>query len=680
MATITIRPTSISLGGSNLTPTGGSPTNTVVANLSDALDSSYVTTTGTVGIKYNTVFGLGTPTISNNDYVARLEPVMRWKGGGSNSLLEITAANSFTWNTAGPQANWLTGSLYTSTTLENNSSNLTSLALGWKLGSGSPAFQIADIWLNIKTITKAYATPLNTTMTTSNFATIPVEVAATIDWETSTLLRTVIVELRVEQGGITPFTGTLVSSTTAEVVFSATGTQTVNVTLPDVLADGTYRVYARATRYRDGQSQSTALSYSAQRSSWVSGDLTMSVTPPSSPVMTRTVDQTLDRIGFTVTPQRSTGFLNYKLVIERSTDMSTWSPIRAADDYVLPLRTNLCPNPNLSAGVSSWQGVGGASIAGTGMMNITKAAAPNSGAAFFADNVTPGVTYTAYAWVDVPAAPTGETTNVKPVVSWYNGATYLGGTSGTVVPIAPGPNGQIVSITATAIAGSTRAFFAWGTSAAETAGKIFRIDYALAEAASTVQPYFDGASQGTWTGAANASTSVAVDHAPLSFYDYESPRGVTVWHRARISATLNGAPITSGPSGLLSSLLSADGWNLKVPETSALNVINTSVVGTISENINEDLGVFRPLDRRFPVIDAGTMTGWDGELRLNTSTASEWSAIQDVIEAQKVLLLESPFGWSKYIRIVNGAKVSTLGTPTAPFRSVTMSYVETDSP
>lgn len=186
----------------------------------------------------------------------------------------------------------------------------------------------------------------------------------------------------------------------------------------------------------------------------------------------------------------------------------------------------------------------------------------------------------------------------------------------------------------------------------------------------------------TWTTIRGGSDVAGTFGSASTFYDYEAPRGVTLQYRANVTAlyTSSGFYNTSSYSTTATGSITADTWNLKVPENAALNDIDVNVVNQPGEEVSEDLGVFRPLDRRYPVIVAGTLSGWDGDLNIITTTAAEWTALKAVIESQKVLLLESPFGWAKYIRLVGGAKTAIAGTPTAPRRTVAVAYVETTAP
>lgn len=184
----------------------------------------------------------------------------------------------------------------------------------------------------------------------------------------------------------------------------------------------------------------------------------------------------------------------------------------------------------------------------------------------------------------------------------------------------------------------------------------------------------------TWVSVRGA-TAVASSFGVSTFvYDYEAARGVTVQYRARVSAYTSGVLNTSTTSSVATTSLTYDTWNLKCPQAPNLNMIGVTVVGNPSETITEDLGIFRPDGRRYPVVVAGTVSGWDGELSIVTSNSTEWAQLKAIIEAGAVLFLESAFGWSKYIRLSAGAKAELSGTATTPRRRITAQYVETSQP
>jgi hypothetical protein len=184
----------------------------------------------------------------------------------------------------------------------------------------------------------------------------------------------------------------------------------------------------------------------------------------------------------------------------------------------------------------------------------------------------------------------------------------------------------------------------------------------------------------TWTEVRDGTDIAGTFGSASTFFDYEAPRAITVKYRARVSASFSGAVNTGLWSTPVNVVITPSLWHLKVPQTPALNAYDVRVVVNPSEDITEDLGVFRPLDRRYPVVVSGKLGGWDGEFTIATITAAEWDTIKALIEAQRVLLLQSPYGWDKYIRIVNGARTLIQGTTTTPRRRVTFQYVEVGSP
>lgn len=186
----------------------------------------------------------------------------------------------------------------------------------------------------------------------------------------------------------------------------------------------------------------------------------------------------------------------------------------------------------------------------------------------------------------------------------------------------------------------------------------------------------------TYTPVRGATGVAGTFGTATTFYDYEMPRGsILVQYRARVNTTYTGGvAMTSNWATTAASAINAVDWNLKCPENSALNILDIQVIDKPSEELTEDLGVFRPLDRRFPIIVAGALGGWDGELQIVAASNAEWLAIKALLESQKVLYLESNFGWSKYIRTTSGAKLTLQGSTAAPRRYIQVNYVETSAP
>lgn len=522
MTTYTIRPSALIAKdntiqvSSNSGSSWATGTNAQIAGYAgDALDSTGLRSSGSGSRWFQLT--LGAPVIPSDEFVAKVSGWVRWSGGASGKYI-----GCLPYKTSGS----VPGGVPALATDGRGSATTTELGYtysGWEnsvaAGLGLTVFMdghatatsrpiVWDTGAYVYTLQRATASPQATTISGTTYPTIPVDVTAVIGWEADSYTwenwRKITVEVRVESGGTSVGAGTLMSTTSQDYYFDESGTVTYSIAMPDSLANGSYKVYARAIRHRYNE---TAIA-DDQVGSWSTGQtLTMSVTPPTKPTITASANNTLGRVEIAVTPVATGGYSSPFITVERSADNGdTWAQVRA-----------------LSA------------IAG----------------AF-------GVPYTCY--------------------------------------------------------------------------------------------------------------------------DYEAPRGQVVMYRARVSAYTAGVLNASVNSLTAQTQLGADTWNLKCPQAPNLNMIGVTVVGNPDEEIGEDLGVFRPFGRRYPVTVAGTMTGWDGSLELVTQTAAEWAQVKALIEAQAVLYLESPFGWAKYIRLTSGAKTTMHGTATAPRRRVACAYVETAAP
>lgn len=522
MSTIIIRPSALLNkdgtieGTSNTGSTWATATDANVASYTaDESDATGIRTSGATTRWFQV--RLGTPTIATDEFVAKVAGLVRWSSatagktvaclpyvtangtpGYSSGLTTTVAASPVTAETGVQALAWTKG-------------QVADLGLQISLDGDATAANRPKLWelgATIYTLKLATATPAAATITTGTIPTISVDVAATIGWEASTPdwqgLRKITTEIRVESGGTTVGTGTLVTASSRDVYFTATGTQTISVTMPDSLANGSYKVYARAVRHRQSETSIASDQYGA----WsTAATLTMSVTPPATPTVTVTVDQVNDTVAVAVTPVASTGYTVPSVVVQRSDDGGlTWATIR--------------------------------------------------------DGLVTGATF-------------------------------------------------------------------------------------------------------------GAATTVV---------DYEAPRAATVYYRAGVFAYYSGVLNQSAWSTRIPTTIPADAWNIKSPQVPSINWADVIVTGELTDQVSEDLGVFRPLDRRYPVTVAGTLTGWDGDLTIHCANNADWTKLRTLIESQLVLRLESPFGWSKYVRILPGSKARLYGTASTPRRDVVVQYVETSAP
>lgn len=184
----------------------------------------------------------------------------------------------------------------------------------------------------------------------------------------------------------------------------------------------------------------------------------------------------------------------------------------------------------------------------------------------------------------------------------------------------------------------------------------------------------------TWTPVRNGTLVAGEFGTVTAINDYECGYGVETLYRARITGTYAGLQNAGAWTTLVDGVeLDVSGWNIKCPQDLSLNMYDVHVVGEVSEKMEEDVSVFRPLDRDYAVAVSGSRGGWDGSLSIKCNTTTEWETLKALIESQKVLLLEDIYGGSKYIRVTNN-DASKKGPRTSPRRSVTLSYVETKAP
>jgi hypothetical protein len=176
-------------------------------------------------------------------------------------------------------------------------------------------------------------------------------------------------------------------------------------------------------------------------------------------------------------------------------------------------RTNLVPNPSFKASATGWAGTGGATVArvtadyaiGSASLEVTKAAAANSGAALSSRvAAVAGLSYAVSAYVKVAASEEASTIRVK--VDWYTaltGGSLVSSSLSEPVELEPGLYWSRIGKVATAPASTAAARVSIIQPAAGTAAKKFLVDGVLLEQASQVNLYTDDFSQGYETTVAN---------------------------------------------------------------------------------------------------------------------------------------------------------------------------------
>lgn len=139
------------------------------------------------------------------------------------------------------------------------------------------------------------------------------------------------------------------------------------------------------------------------------------------------------------------------------------------------------------------------------------------------------------------------------------------------------------------------------------------------------------------------------------------------------------SPFTSSQSVTAASGASPSWW-LKDPLNPAVNIAINPQNQHDSDRA-EHSTAFYPLGRTRPVVVADAMTGADGKLELLTFTAVDYTALLVMVNLQRVLLLQSPYGEQWYVRMM-GKRSSKLfaGAAANPYRLTIVDYLEVDVP
>lgn len=194
----------------------------------------------------------------------------------------------------------------------------------------------------------------------------------------------------------------------------------------------------------------------------------------------------------------------------------------------------------------------------------------------------------------------------------------------------------------------------------------------------TIERSDDGGA--TWTPVRGATRASCTFGVAVTVYDYEAKRAVAVSYRANVEATFSAQSLISNwASVAVTGTIACGDWNLKCPLDPSLNMLDIAVNADPEWSQDEEATTFRPVGRRFPVVVSMSMGGADGSLTISARTADEWEALEVLREYRGALLLESPYGWGRYIRIISRSWAET-GDPGSARRRLTCSYLEVEAP
>lgn len=162
--------------------------------------------------------------------------------------------------------------------------------------------------------------------------------------------------------------------------------------------------------------------------------------------------------------------------------------------------------------------------------------------------------------------------------------------------------------------------------------------------------------------------------------DYEAPRGLVAYYRARsIGTTSGGEEMPSAWSTVQQVLVTNDEtWWFKVLTDPTLNQGSVRVLAQLDTTVDEPNTIFRPLGATRPIVVAGPLQGEDGIYQIKTITEAEWDDIYPVITHQGTILVQDPLGNQKYLRITSRTWSAESKTDGIVYRDIDLAYVEVD--
>lgn len=163
--------------------------------------------------------------------------------------------------------------------------------------------------------------------------------------------------------------------------------------------------------------------------------------------------------------------------------------------------------------------------------------------------------------------------------------------------------------------------------------------------------------------------------------DYEAPRGIVVYYRARavgVDSSSNEFP--SAFSIIQQVLITNDQtWWFKVIDEPEYNIGDVRVLAQLDTSIEEPNTIFRPLGSTRPIVVAGPLQGEDGIYSIKTLTEAEYDEVYLVMTHQGTILVQDPTGYQKYIRITSRTFAAESKQGGVIHRDIDLAYVEVDA-
>lgn len=448
-------------------------------------------------------------------------------------------------------------------------------------------------------------------------------------------------------GGFNPDTSAATWDSGQVTASLSAGQTSTPVKVGVTLAAGTtYRFYVRGAR--------DFMGVDTWYADWANVTFTTSVSLPEVPTLSATADNVLSRTALVI--QARVNGLSAQDSSFEATGVGNW--------------VNLA-----NAGVSR---VTTDASHGAGSLQLSSLAAGNMSARLAsAGRVAsgPGVQWTAVA--DFRAGASVRSTRVD--IEFYDaGGTIIGtATQGTAGNDAVGSYTQR-SVTATSPALTASVGMVVNVLATGGIAELHRIDRAAitpgnsttwglggyrAGAQHAVEASDDGGV--TWTELDWLRLAAdPIDEAD-TLYDYSAPRGTARQYRAR---TVISTPteVTSNPSSTQSATLAlpptgTGAWWFKDLANPAANF--SPLTATFPQSVTEQLDIYRAEGRKYPIVVAGDIGGFDGTATARTIGPAQWVSMIYFVLLQRAFLVQAPDGEQWMIRAASNRDIDRQPSP-----------------
>ncbi|HVC23492.1 MAG TPA: hypothetical protein VNH82_08730 [Candidatus Dormibacteraeota bacterium] len=162
----------------------------------------------------------------------------------------------------------------------------------------------------------------------------------------------------------------------------------------------------------------------------------------------------------------------------------------------------------------------------------------------------------------------------------------------------------------------------------------------------------------TWQLVRNGS-DVSLSTGSAILIDYEAPAQKDREYAAYVNALVSGSVLTSAASTVASVTATLGNWWLKNLLIPAQNVTVEVSADFATDRIEQSTVVY-PIGQNRPSVIFDVIEGVDGSVTVTTTTAAAYTALETILGAQAILLLQSPYGYSRYIRLALNPAASSI--------------------